>query len=728
MVILSLVLITSLGMVGPPAPAPTEENAPAPVVRASVRITSPAASDVLYGPTLLRAEIRPPPGIDVLRVEFSVDGVAIGRDSTPPFEARWDAGASLQSHVLRAAAWFSDGTSQQDAVTTRRIAFIQHEVVEGTAIEPVELLVSVTDRKGEPVRGLTANSFEVRESGSPVVIRSFKSIEGGDVPLSIAVLVDRSGSMKFKMVEWADACVELISVLRPTDQLRVAAFAGEMVVLQDFTHDSIALSASLAAIGPAGGSTRLYRALFETVMDMRDLPGRKAVIVLTDGMDTELTSFGGPGSSSSHPRTDETVRMALRSGVTIISIIPGPTNWLTVQDIAVKTGGYWLYPSKDLKALMRGIGERLLAAYVIGYETRRPSDPDRKRVVKVSLTRAPGEEFEVRTAQGTYASVDALTFLKDDLTFGNPAQRARAVREIGRTEKEEAVPIVMKALRHPLPAVRASAAAALAERRAVEALPEIEKRIEDSDAGVRQAAFDALARFGDPAIPYLRECAREGKATRPAALRALGGTGDPNVVPDLAAALEEGDCDGRAAAVEGIRSMTVFADGGSRPLTPGFDPLSAHVTDLLVQALDGSCVAATEWSAVVLGRLGRPEAYAPLLAIARATPDSPRLAEALTELPSYPTKESLKAIETRLHSRPPVLHAARHAAANLYERSALRGDILPPEVSLARLALLGGEEAIAAFRHLLQQPPPEGRDHHWHLIIEATIKKLEAVR
>jgi len=116
---------------------------------------------------------------------------------------------------------------------------------------------------------------------------------------------------------------------------------------------------------------------------------------------------------------------------------------------------------------------------------------------------------------------------------------------------------------------------------------------------------------------------------------------------------------------------------------------------------------------------------APLLRIATATPDSPRLLETLTVLPAYPTRESLAAVERRLHSLPPIVHAARGAAARLYDRSALKGDILDKDVALGRLALLGGNEALEAFRRLMGQPAPDGADKRWHGQIEATIKKLQ---
>ncbi|HZE88060.1 MAG TPA: VWA domain-containing protein, partial [Verrucomicrobiae bacterium] len=705
--------------------APAE---PAPPARASVRFVSPAGSDVVYGPTPLRVAIVPPSGTRVVGVEFLVDDKKVGAAAHSPFEIVWDAGTTLASHVLRAVASFSDGTTQEDTVTTRKIVFVEHALVQGSAIDHVELLVAVTDGKGNPVRGLSKERLVVRDGGDVVTPTSFQPVGDGGVPLSVAILVDRSGSMQFQMLEWADACVAFLSVLRPTDQLRVAAFANSMAVLQDFTHDQAALTASLTGIGPGQGSTRLFRAIFETVRDLRDLPGRKAVIVLTDGLDSEVSLPGGPGSSRSAALTDETMRMAVRAGVTIISVLPPPQNWPVIHDLSVQTGGFSLSPSKDLPGVMRALGEGLLASYVVGYDVERRGDVNRRRAIRVTATNDAGESLDVRTAVAAYASVDSATFLKDDIAFGSPSQRVRALREIARLGSPEALPAIRKALGDLEPAVRGAALASLAELGAAESIPEIAKRLQDPDPQVATAAAESLARFGARAIPQLRDAARSGRPTRPAALQALGGTGDASVMPDLLEALRTGTCEDKGAAIEGIRSMAVFQGDAWLPRDPPAASQAAGVMELLVGEVGGSCRPAAEWAAVVLGRLAHPAALPVLVETVRARPDSPRLVEALTVLASYPTRESLTAVETRLTDPATVRQAARRSAAILYAWSALKGDILTSDVSLGRLALLGGDEALAAFRELLKHPAPDGGEARWRGTIEATIRKLEGGR
>lgn len=499
------------------AQTPETEERATPGLRASVRFISPSPSDVGYSKTLIHVSVSPPSGTVVRRVAFFVDGRKISSDRLPPYQALWDAGEKMGSHTLRAVAVFSDGTMAEDAMTTRGLAFTEYELVEGRAIERAELLVSVVDRSGSAVSGLVREDFEVREAGAPVEILTFDRLsERNDLPLSIAVLVDRSGSMRFKMEEWREACVELLLALRPVDQVRVSAFADLTAVLQDFTRDAVSLANSLEMFGPAGGSTRLYRAAFETIRDMRDLPGQKAIFILTDGLDTEF-GRGGLVSAKVSAILTAAERLAIRSGVSVIVILPGPSSrgYLPIQKLAAQSGGWAMYSSGDLAALVRRLGERLLGAYLLEYDVARARDPDARRSVKVKLTREHDPGWEIHARLGAYGRLEIAEVLEDDLKLGSPAQRARAVTEIGRLGLEQAGSLLLKSLKDPSPEVRKAALAILAERRDPETLDEVFGRIHDTDWEVREAAFAAAVRFGSEAVPYLlsRGAGKDGRAS-----------------------------------------------------------------------------------------------------------------------------------------------------------------------------------------------------------------------
>lgn len=708
-----------------PASAALAETPPPPLV--SVRIVSPAAAEVVYGPLVLRARVIPPTGARVLKVDFFADGVHIASDPITPYEAPWDAGKDLSSHFFRVVARFADGTTAEDLITTRGLTLQHREVVLGSAIERVQILVSVTDLTGRPVAGLSAADIEVREAGVTVPIKTFKVVsDSGGIPLSIAVLIDRSGSMQFQMKKWAAACVALLSTVRPIDQVRVSAFSDETVILQDFTHDAASLAASVAGVVPAGGSTSLFRAVFETVRDLRDLPGRKALILMTDGLDTEFGSPSQPITAAMYPILIEAGRMAIRSGVTVILILPGPSGrgYLAVQDLALQTGGWYMYPSDDLRELMRKLGQRLLSSYVIEYDVDRPRDADRKRPVKVALRGEKAAGLEVHTSLGTYARLDTMEELKKDLSQGNGRQRARAARELGRSGGPEIVPELMKALKAEVPEVRAAAAAALAERREPEAMDKVLKLIHDADLGVREAAFEAAVRYGAAALPALVDLSRRGGPERAPALRALGDIGDPNAIPVLTAGLAERDCPLRAAAADGLGWLAAINGEGIFSRGLGGRAQEGKVADLLRKAIDDPCPAAAEAAALSLARFADRLALRKLLDISSELPGSPRLVEVLTALAFYPTPESVAAVERHLASPEPIHSAARRAAAALYTASAGTDAFLRRDEALRRLVLLGGEEAMSSIRLLIGQSAAGYGDPEWRAQLEAALRRI----
>lgn len=677
MALLSFLFLSAL----PGAPAPAREGTggepPAQGTRgASVRFLSPSAGEVVFGPVTLSVRVLPPAGAETRRVEIFVDGALAGAIASPPYEIRWEPGEGLASHRFRAVAAFSDGSSVEDAITTRGLALTEYELVEGTPIEHVELLVSVTDGAGAPVRRLGASDFQVLEEGSSVEILGCRPLEERqEVPLSVAVLVDRSGSVRFQMREWRDASLELLHALRPIDQIRVAAFSSEMVILQDFTRDALSLAASLEKIGPAAGSTRLFRSLFETARDMRDLPGRKAIFVLTDGVDTQIGSTQERLTVGMHPHPIlvDTARMASRAGVTIIVIFPGPTGrgYLPVQDLALQTGGWYTYSSEDLGALMRRLGERLLGAYLLEYDVARPGDPDARRRVEVLLRGDLHPGWQVRTALRTYAGIDLIEALEDDLRAGNDRQRARAALEIGHLHSEGSVLLLIGALKDGSPDVRRAALEALGERRDPEALEAVIKRVHDSDRWVRQAAFAAAVQYGPAALEKLEEKARRLGPARAPALRALGEIGDLRAVEVLESALEARSCEVRAAAAEGAGRLYTLAGGAfSRDAGLGRHP-SAEPFRLLILALEDACAEASLAAALALGRTRHPVALRRLLETAAMPIPSPQRNEAVETLAAYVTPEVIEALE---------------------------GDLRPGEGKEAGAGVAGGVRPAAAIR------------------------------
>ena len=278
--------------------------------------------------------------------------------------------------------------------------------VEGAPPQRVELSVSVLDAAGEPVRGLQASDFLVRERGALQSVVDFgRESDRQDRPLSAAILVDRSGSIGRQLSRWRQASWALLSGLRPIDEVSVATFTSDVQVLQDFTSDARRLAALMDQLDRAEGGTRIFRAVDETLEALHERPGRKVLFLLTDGLDNDLPDAWSATSSS---YLTDLVRRLVGSQVTVVTILPGPTGrpYLAAQDLAVRTGGWWLYPSDDLPALVGRLGERLLESYYIAYDSAWPLSDPRQRRVEVSLSHPLASEMQVRTVYGVFAPAD----------------------------------------------------------------------------------------------------------------------------------------------------------------------------------------------------------------------------------------------------------------------------------------------------------------------------------
>jgi VWFA-related protein len=147
----------------------------------------------------------------------------------------------------------------------------------------VRVPVSVLDKAGEPVLGLTGQDFRIAENGKR---RDVTLFSGERRPLRIALALDLSRSMQNKIRQVEEALKHFIDLLEPADEIMVITFNGSVHVVQDLTSDRELLERVLDQLEPEG-PTALYDATFEAIKRVAAGPAEtKAVVLVTDGVDT----------------------------------------------------------------------------------------------------------------------------------------------------------------------------------------------------------------------------------------------------------------------------------------------------------------------------------------------------------------------------------------------------------------------------------------------------------
>jgi Ca-activated chloride channel homolog len=157
----------------------------------------------------------------------------------------------------------------------------QETIKIGTGLVTVPVIV--TDPYGRFVSGLTRNQFTVREEGSPQKIEEFSSTES---PFSVALLIDTSRSTQNKLSKIRKAAKTFIKQLLPNDRIMVVSFDDKVRFICDFSSNHAELENAVNSL-ESRYATSLYDAIYLTINEkMSKIQGRKAIVILTDGVDT----------------------------------------------------------------------------------------------------------------------------------------------------------------------------------------------------------------------------------------------------------------------------------------------------------------------------------------------------------------------------------------------------------------------------------------------------------
>jgi VWFA-related protein len=282
-------------------------------------------------------------------------------------------------------------------------------------VELVQLSVSVQDKHGLPVRGLEKQHFAVYEDK---ILQDISIFKQEDTPLSVALVVDTSGSMFNKRSSVLSAALTFVRESNPEDETSIVTFGSTASLEQDFTRSTQELGRALGGIYP-NGNTALYDAVLLAARHLNDEGSheKKVLLIISDGQDND-----------SKYQLKQVLEALRESKVIVYSIgllgsdsgqreydVLADEGKIALSRLAEASGGTAFFPVgvREVEQVCKRIARDLRNQYTIGY---RPNNEKldgswRRTIVRVTPQKT-APSVKVRTKQGYYAPKQkALTLL-----------------------------------------------------------------------------------------------------------------------------------------------------------------------------------------------------------------------------------------------------------------------------------------------------------------------------
>jgi Ca-activated chloride channel family protein len=353
-------------------------QAPAPPI---LEIVAPGADAYISGTTILRATLSDPAA--ATRVVFSVDGRQICDASAPPFECSWEAGPNIVAHQIRAVAELKAGGRVIRTQRTKALGY-----AEKVDVEVVQVIATVMDGSGHFVTGLPQSAFHIEEDGKAQRISHFGA---EDVPLELVVACDVSGSMTPAMPRLKTAVKEFLGAVPTRDQVTLIGFNDSIFALTRRQIDPAERIKAVDRLAP-WGATALYDVILRGVDMLGKQPGRRAMIVFSDGED-----------QGSHASITDVERRLQASDVTLYMIGQGrgvevESLKAVMQRLVEPTGGRALFTDNidQLHLAFSDLLEELSNQYLLGYESTNAKRDETFRKIAVHVD----GQSRVRARQG----------------------------------------------------------------------------------------------------------------------------------------------------------------------------------------------------------------------------------------------------------------------------------------------------------------------------------------
>jgi len=317
--------------------------------------------------------------------------------------------------------------AQKPTPTPRPTGTPIDENVGATKVFEVRLPVTVKtrgqDKKDHSVTGLTKNDFQILEDGVPQEVTFFSDAKTNP-PIYVGVLMDTSpstaGKLAFEKEAAANFIYEVLQVRK--DKAAFMTFDNEITLRQDFTESTGQIQNAIDKVKNTGSQTALYDAIWQfTDEKLRSAPGRKVVVVITDGDDT--FSRADMADVIDIAQRTETTIFAISTKGGFLGSVPGVEGGSqkdkgdkALSELCDSTGGRAFFPtnsSKDqmleLERAFRGIADELKDQYVITYKPANQEMDGRTRKIEVRLTNANNvKQYTINTKKGYRAIKDVV--------------------------------------------------------------------------------------------------------------------------------------------------------------------------------------------------------------------------------------------------------------------------------------------------------------------------------
>jgi len=348
-----------------------------------VKITRVVSPD---GIAHFKLSIQNPKGTNFQTVALYAGDKKLHEWTRPPYAIDIPVARLAGVEFVRASVIDSTGYEAAD------LLFLNGDrLIETIDVNVIELPVSVSDASGNPIANLEQKNFTVLENGKPQSITSFNF--AANLPISVGVLLDHSGSMEKRIDEARSAALEFFrGIMKSGDRAFVAGFAGDPTRNAPFVSELSILEAQVEAMPKPTGGTSLYDAIVTGLYRFRGLQGRKALIVITDGDDT-----------TSRLSWDDMLGYVRSARVPIyfigVGFGMGTLSGGGMKTIAAETGGiaYFISNTKQLGDTYKQLEKELRSQYMLAYQSESSKKDQAYRSILVQVDRP---DAKVRTIRG----------------------------------------------------------------------------------------------------------------------------------------------------------------------------------------------------------------------------------------------------------------------------------------------------------------------------------------